>query len=296
MNRRIMILVAMAAGALACAVCWQAVWQTETGPACAVGDNHGSRKYGPVSTETLSLSDVATEPARPAAAVPAGCCERGLPVTSLCNGEKERPDAGLQAVNGVSSLRYEVIDMGVCKPEPSHKPQPAADTDDAYVLGSNATGVRVGFCVFGNQALAMKMEGTDEGILAPLKDDTWSVALAVNGGSEAAGSSGGDSATERPVKWLGTGDAVQLDIKGGKSGRANGINGQGVVVGWIRDEADRLRATLWDADGNPSELDDLVANGDNWNLEQAIGIDDEGRITAIAVRDGERRTVSLAGK
>ncbi len=110
----------------------------------------------------------------------------------------------------------------------------------------------------------------------------WSEARAVADSGIVAGRSA--NAEGRGVPFLYTkGGMKDLQLLGSAdSGSAMGIQGDGRrLVGWCGGNRDVLRATLWDSDGRPHDLNDLISPENGWVLLCASMIRGDGAIEGV---------------
>ncbi len=95
---------------------------------------------------------------------------------------------------------------------------------------------------------------------------------------------------EHAVLW--DGDAVfDLGTLGTAASRAHAINNPGQVVGYIWDEGN-YRAFVY-ADGQMSNLNDLIPADSGWSLYEANDINDHGQIVGYGYLDGEMHAFLL---
>jgi hypothetical protein len=110
-------------------------------------------------------------------------------------------------------------------------------------------------------------------------------ALSINNLGQAVG--GG------PIRWEADGSATGLgDLPGHLIGvtQAWGITNNGLVGGYeYLADTGFNRAVIWDADGTPSMLQDLVADGNAWTFTEIDGIDADAtmlRVLAVGSKNG----------
>jgi probable HAF family extracellular repeat protein len=101
--------------------------------------------------------------------------------------------------------------------------------------------------------------------------------------------------TELAVRWQNSNPISLGGVAGITRNRATAVNAAGQIVG----TADPLcspcpapRAWLWQA-GTLTVLDDLIAAGSGWSLQQANGINDRGQIVGAGLHDGHLRAFLL---
>lgn len=96
-----------------------------------------------------------------------------------------------------------------------------------------------------------------------------------------------NGAESRPVRWV-DGVAEDLGDLGGDAGGAVDINSDEVVVGWSMTEPGATHAFRW-RDGDIEDLDSSLPKPAGSIVEDAVGIDDDGRIIGtLALADGQR--------
>lgn len=98
---------------------------------------------------------------------------------------------------------------------------------------------------------------------------------------------------EQATLWW-RGQLVDLEnLPDRPSSLATGINSGGVVVGYCAREDGLSRATIW-INGEVIDLNDIIPQDLGWQLQVAIGINDDGSIAGWGDLDGERRAFLLA--
>jgi hypothetical protein len=70
------------------------------------------------------------------------------------------------------------------------------------------------------------------------------------------------------------------------------VNNAGFAVGYGAREDGLTRAMIW-ISGSAFDLNDIVSQDAGWQLQMAVGINDDGVIAGWADLDGERRAVLL---
>jgi uncharacterized membrane protein len=114
----------------------------------------------------------------------------------------------------------------------------------------------------------------------------YSLTTGINNAGEAVGEAFVDSVLA--VRWAADGSATLLDdLPGHITGlsQAWAITDDGLVAGYAYlADMGVNRAVIWDANGKPSMLQDLMADGNTWTFVSIEGIDaDATRICALAV-------------
>jgi probable HAF family extracellular repeat protein len=136
--------------------------------------------------------------------------------------------------------------------------------------------------------------------LVALEGHSSSSARAINEHSEIVGWSGvtgadySDLVRSHAVLWdsgvihnLGT-------LPGDESSQALAINDRGSITGWSGSLADAdTRAFLWQC-GNMHDLNTLISPAAGWYLIEARGINNDGQIVGIGLKNGELRAYSLS--
>lgn len=98
---------------------------------------------------------------------------------------------------------------------------------------------------------------------------------------------------EQATLWW-RGQIVDLEnLPDRPSSVATDINSGGVVVGYCAREDGLSRATIW-INGDVIDLNDIIPQDLGWQLQVAIGINDDGSIAGWGDLDGERRAFLLA--
>jgi probable HAF family extracellular repeat protein len=125
---------------------------------------------------------------------------------------------------------------------------------------------------------------------------TRSVAYAINNHGQVVGRSNimGDDGRQwrRAFLWQKGTIMRNLGTLGGAHSVAHGINDHAQVVGEANDTGGFNRAFLW-ADGEMTDLNELIDPGSGWILERALDINNEGRIVGVGVHNGARRAFLL---
>lgn len=119
----------------------------------------------------------------------------------------------------------------------------------------------------------------------------YSLAVGINNAGEAVGEAALFS-TVLAVRWAADGSATRLgDLPGHITGlsQAWGITDDGLVAGYAFLEGIGNRGVIWDADGTPSMLQDLMADGNAWTFTGIEGIAANAttlRVLAIGSKNG----------
>ena len=124
--------------------------------------------------------------------------------------------------------------------------------------------------------------------LGGLDEFDQSAAAGVNDAGHVVGLVSSENAVEsRPVRWV-DGVAEDLGDLGGDAGGALDINDHDVVVGWSMTAAGVTHGFRW-KDGMIEDLDASLPKPAGATVEEAVGIDDDGRIIGtLALADGQR--------
>lgn len=124
-----------------------------------------------------------------------------------------------------------------------------------------------------------------------------SAALAVNDGGQIVGMGRVcRNGTPQPLgscalSWTG-GQATLLDTLGGGTAAANDINASGQIVGSAATADNLLHAAIWQA-GQVADLNDLIVNLGDWQVVEAMAINDLGQIVGQAFNASSRETRSF---
>jgi uncharacterized membrane protein len=164
--------------------------------------------------------------------------------------------------------------------------EPTLIRADAWASDINFSGVATGSFWSGNHARAFRW---DDGQLTPLEPPagtTVSHGLAINDAGDVVGYSYDRSTfpRTRATLWQGT-TAVSLgEVPGGTYYRTWGVNSHLQAVGGVDGQEPGSRHAFISENGRMSLLNHLT-NGE-WDLIEAMGINDAGQILVLAVRAG----------
>ncbi len=135
--------------------------------------------------------------------------------------------------------------------------------------------------------------------LGALVDETnFSQAFGVNARSEVVGESVVGGGTYHAFRWRnGRMEDIHPEALEIRHSRANDINASGQIVGWVSTfygfpTFSTAAAVLWSG-GVAADLNDLVVNGDGWDLRAAMGINDGGQIVGYGLLNGQTRAFLL---
>jgi probable HAF family extracellular repeat protein len=159
---------------------------------------------------------------------------------------------------------------------------------DAGASDINSSGVVTGSFWSGNEARAFRWHDGQMTPLALLAGTTQSHGLAINDAGDVVGYSYDRSSFPytRATLWQGT-TAISLGgVPGGMYYRTWGVNNQLQAVGGVDGQEPGRRQAFISENGRMSLLNHLT-NGE-WDLIEAMGINDAGQILVLAVRAGER--------
>lgn len=121
----------------------------------------------------------------------------------------------------------------------------------------------------------------------------YSYAFDINENSCVVGSSHTQRYENQTAFLYSDGVMVAIGTLGGDSSSPTAINNLNVVVGYSENSAGVTRAFIYQNE-QITDLFDLVTNKDGWDfIWQAVDINDNGMIIAIAYRDGQERAVLL---
>jgi probable HAF family extracellular repeat protein len=172
-----------------------------------------------------------------------------------------------------------------------------AIAENGRVAGSAQTDI---LSSFGSRVThAFLWNGREMLDLGALVDATnFSQAFGVNARSEVVGESVVGGGTYHAFLWRnGRMEDIHPEALGIRHSRANDINASGQVVGWVSTfyafpTFGSAAAVVWSG-GVASNLNDLVANGDGWDLRAAMRINDRGQIVGYGLLNGETRAFLL---
>lgn len=154
--------------------------------------------------------------------------------------------------------------------------------------GSNANDVNdqgsvVGFQQLGGQYRAFI--ANPGGPVQPI-GSAEGVASAISGSGQVVGGIGTPAGT-RGFLWTASGGLTLLDTLGGNSSGANGVNNAGAVVGNIYYSSGMRQPFLYEA-GVMTNLNNLLPFGTQWQLEDAVAINERGQIAGNGLFSGIR--------
>jgi uncharacterized membrane protein len=142
------------------------------------------------------------------------------------------------------------------------------------------------------RSLAFIWDGTNARYLDPLIG-TDGFATSINNSGVVAGAVVNEDGFRQPVLWW-RGQVVALGpLPDRPHAVATDINNAGFAVGFGEREDGLTRAMIWIA-GAPIDLNDITPNESGWQLQMAVGINDDGVIAGWGDLDGERRAFLLA--
>jgi probable HAF family extracellular repeat protein len=113
----------------------------------------------------------------------------------------------------------------------------------------------------------------------------WSVATAINKSGLIVGWVE-DAQRHRPCMWQ-TSKRTVIQLLSASSGEARSINDSGMIVGDIG-TGDKSRAVAWQ-DGRLIDLNNTIAQSEDWILEAASGINARGQIVGWGKHKGHKR-------
>lgn len=121
--------------------------------------------------------------------------------------------------------------------------------------------------------------------LGTLTGGTTSEAVAINASGQIIGFGTDASGIEQAIQWTG-GVATQLaNLTSGGSGEAQAANDSGVIAGYSTTSTGVEHAVIWQ-NGAVFDLNTLLPTGSSWVLNDARGIDNQGRIVGTATHLG----------
>jgi probable HAF family extracellular repeat protein len=167
-----------------------------------------------------------------------------------------------------------------------HDGVPTIIRADAVASDINASGVVTGSFWTGNSSRAFRWNNGQVTTLEPLPGMTASEGLAINDAGDVVGFSY-DRATfphTRATLWRGTTVTSLGELPGGMYYRAWGINNHGQAVGGVDYEQPGRRTAFISRNGRMSLLNHLI--DDEWDIIEAMGINDAGQVVALALRAG----------
>jgi uncharacterized membrane protein len=127
--------------------------------------------------------------------------------------------------------------------------------------------------------------------LDPSRDQDGFANAISDSGSVAGAIVGGDGFEQATVWWRG--QIVDLEnLPERPASVATDVNFGGVVVGYCAREDGLSRATIW-INGAAIDLNDSIPQDLGWQLQVAVGINDDGSIAGWGDLDGERRAFLL---
>jgi probable HAF family extracellular repeat protein len=159
---------------------------------------------------------------------------------------------------------------------------------DAGASDINSRGVVTGSFWSGNDARAFRWENGQMTPLDPPAGTTVSHGLAINDAGDVVGFSYDHSTfpRTRATLWQGT-TAVSLgEVPGGMYYRTWGVNNHLQAVGGVDGQEPGSRRAFISENGRMSLLNHLT-NGE-WDIIEAMGINDAGQILVLAVREGRQ--------
>jgi probable HAF family extracellular repeat protein len=162
--------------------------------------------------------------------------------------------------------------------------EPTLIRADAGASDINSSGVVTGSFWIGNQARAFRWDDGQMTPLEPLAGRNTSHGLAINDAGDVVGYSYDRSTFPhtRATLWQGT-TAVSLgEVPGGMYYRTWGVNNHLQAVGGVDGHETGGRQAFVSENGRMSLLNHLT-NGE-WDIIEAMGINDAGQILALAVR------------
>jgi uncharacterized membrane protein len=164
--------------------------------------------------------------------------------------------------------------------------EPTVIRADAAASDINASGVVAGSFWIGNTSRAFRWDNGPVTPLEPLPGMTVSEGLAINDAGDVVGFSY-DRVTfphTRATLWRGTTATSLGEVPGGMYYRAWGINNHRQAVGGVDYKQSGLRTAFISENGRMSLLNHLTDS--EWNIIEAMGINDAGQIMALALRAG----------
>lgn len=183
-------------------------------------------------------------------------------------------------------------------------PTPFSPADDFELLSINRDHVASGFDSNDDGPVAVRWSA-QKGVerLALLPGGTISATASINDWGVIAGVADDADGNIRAVRWFPDGKVVALRSLDNAiySDTQNGINNWGMSVGVTvysgsdPNEFNAQRATVWDARGQPTDLDKLAGKSSGYTLLTAMAINDCGVIFGDSIdRNGTRYAYRLA--
>jgi probable HAF family extracellular repeat protein len=205
------------------------------------------------------------------------------------------PQGGASAINNAGTIAGYVMDddWDNWAAVLWHDGEPTLIRADAGASDINSSGVVTGSFWSGNNARAFRWEDGQMTQLNPPAGTTVSHGLAINDAGDVVGFSYNPSTfpLTRATLWQGT-TAVSLgEVPGGVYYRTWGVNNHLQAVGGVDGQEPGSRRAFISENGRMSLLNHLT-NGE-WDIIEAMGINDAGQILVLAMRAGRARSIIL---
>lgn len=168
-----------------------------------------------------------------------------------------------------------------------------AINDHGLIAGSSQTGTSDTKSGLPREhAIVVEANGTMVN-LGTITNGDFSYAQGINNNNQVVGNSktGSDQFHAFVAyKVNGVWQMFDLGTLGGADSYAYGINDSGQIVGFSQTPFSGVSAFISDINGNMRNLNDLIGNeSDNWDLERALAINNDGSITGIGFNKNKRQ-------
>ncbi len=167
-----------------------------------------------------------------------------------------------------------------------------AINENGLIAGSSQTGARTASNLPKEHAVVVEADGTMVD-LGTITNGDFSYAEGINNNNQVVGNSktgGGAFHAFAAYKVNGTWEMFDLGTLGGRNSYAYDINDSGQIVGFSSKSFGGVAAFISDVNGNMRNLNNLIGDeADNWDLQRALAINNDGSITGIGFNEIERQ-------